>query len=229
MAVKPPIIVGLYPDVPAFRGVPQLRRSPTAQQIRLLGFATAAIAGRLWHSSQTAPKWGVFNSANQPVVTPDSVLDFGYRNEYRVSDFPVQQGAFATYNKVANPFEIAVRMSKGKDLAARSNFLRQIDLAIATLDLYTIVTPENTYLNCNLLRYEVTRRGSQGAFFLTDVDLFFRQIQQVASQYSTTTQATQNARFPYARPPVNQGIVQPLGLPVSVATAGRVFPTGDTP
>lgn len=216
MAFKPPIIVGLYPDVPFVRGVPQLRRSPTAQQIQILAFATAAITGRLWHSTQQAPKWGIFNSQNRPVCEPDSVLDFGYRNEYRVSDFPVQQGAFASYNKVASPFEIVVRLSKSSDLEGRAQFLRQIDDALKTLDLYYVLTPERGYQNVNLLRYEVTRRGNQGAYFLTDVDVYFREIRQVAAQYSTSAAATQNAQQPSAVPAVNQGVVQPAPLPGGV-------------
>jgi len=216
MAVKPPIIVGLYPDVPFVRGVPQLRRSPTAAQIQALAFATVAITGRLWYVTQAAPKWGIFNAQNQPVVTPDSVLDFSFRNEYRVSDFPVQEGAFASYNKVATPFDIVVRMSKGRDLDARANFLRQCDTVLKSLELYSILTPERTYQNCNVTRIEVTRRGSEGAYFLTDVDVYFREIRQVAAQYSTTVAATQNAQQPSALPPVNQGVVQPAPLPSSV-------------
>lgn len=216
MAFKPPIIVGLYPDVPFVRGVPQLRRSPTVRQIQILAFATAAITGRLWHAGQQAPKWGIFDSQNRPVVQPDSVLDFGYRNEYRVSDFPVQQGAFASYNKVATPYEIVVRLSKSSDLEGRANFLTQLDNALRTLDLYYVLTPERGYQNVNLLRYEVTRRGSGGAYFLTEVDVFFREIRQVAAQYSSTSAATQNAQQPSAVPPVNQGIVQPATVPGSV-------------
>lgn len=212
----PPVIVGLYPDVPAFRGVPQLRRSPTAAQLRALAIATAAIRGRLWQSVASQPKWGIFNSANQPVLVADSVLNFDNRNEFRVSDFPVQQGAFASYNKVATPYEIVLRLVKSSDLEGRALFLQQLEAVSRTLDLYNIITPERIYEGVNVIRYEVTRRGSGGAYFLTEVDVFFRQIVQVAAQYSTSQAATRNAEQPSARPSVSQGIVQPQPLPSTV-------------
>ena len=207
---KPPIDVALYPDVPAVRGVPQLRRPLTQNELRVLAFATAAISGRLWQSAKNRPRWGIFNANNEVVVDPDSFLALDNRNEFRVSDFPVQQGAFASYNKVATPFELVLRLSKAGTLDSRTRFLSDIDAALKTLDLFTIITPERSYLNVNLIRYEVTRRGKDGAYFLTDVDLYFREIREVAAQYSTTQAATRNAQQPSARPPVNDGIVQPI-------------------
>jgi hypothetical protein len=212
----PIITVGLYPDVPAFRGVPQLRRSPTAAQIRALAIATAAISGRLWKSAASQTKWGIFNQANELIVEPDSILDFDNRNEFRVSDFPVQRGAFASYNKVATPFEAVVRLSRSGSLDSRVTFLRQIDDASRSLELYYILTPERRYNNVNIVRYEVTRRGSQGAYFLTDVDVYFREIREVAAQYSTNTAATANAQQPSAQPAVNDGIVYPANVPGTV-------------
>lgn len=216
----PNIIVGLYPDVPAFRGVPQLRRSPTALQIRALAIATAAIHGRLWQSAQSQPRWGIFNQQNERVVVPDSVLAFDYRNEYRVADFPVQRGAFASYNKVATPFDIAIRLSKSSDLEGRARFLEAIDAASRSLELFYIVTPERAYYDVNIVRYEVTRRDNRAAYFLTDVDVYFREIRQVAAQYSSTTAATRNAQQPSARPSVSQGIVQPAPVPSSLSEDG---------
>lgn len=243
----PPVIVGLYPDVPAFRGVPQLRRSPTPAQIQALAIATAAINGRLWQSVSAAPTWGIYpagfkqniaqpnlidrllgsfsnplrpqpeEKANGRAIVPDSIYAFDYRNEYRVSDFPVQQGAFASYNKVATPFDVTLRLVKASTLEGRAQFLTQVDAVLNKLDLYDVVTPERTYRNVNMTRAEITRRSSQGAYFLTEVDVFFRQVVQVAAQYSTTQAATRDAENPSARPSVSQGIVQPAPLPATVA------------
>lgn len=207
---RPPIDVALYPDVPAVRGVPQLRRPLTQTELRVIAFVTAAISGRLWQSSKNRPRWGIYDSNNELVIEPDSFLTFDNRNEFRVSDFPVQQGAFATYNKVASPFEVMLRLSKSGSLDSRTAFLNAIDSTLRTLALFTILTPERSYTNVNLIRYEVTRRGKDGAYFLTDVDLYFREIRQVAAQYSTTQAATRNAQQPSATPPVNDGIVQPV-------------------
>jgi hypothetical protein len=241
----PNIIVALYPDVPAFRGVPQLVRSPTAEQIRALAIANAAVRGRLWQSAATQPKWGIFKNGVEPdtarrrrlvefppiagrrreeesnaAIVPDNIMALDNRNEARVSDFPVQAGAFAAYNKVAVPFELTVRLTKGGSVDDRARFLAQIEAAHKSLDLYYVLTPERTYLDVNITRYEVTRRGSGGAYYLTEVDVFFREIRQVAAQYSASTAATRNAQEPNARPSVSQGIVQPAPVPDSLSEDG---------
>lgn len=217
---RPDIIVGLYPDVPIARGVPQLRRSPTAAQIRALALVTSAIAGRLWQSSVNAPRWGIYNSKDERIVTPDNVMAFDNRNEARVSDFPVQQGAFASYNKVAVPYEVLLRLTKAGDLRDRAEFLTQVETVFKSLELLYIRTPERGYKNVNLIRYEVTRRGAVGAYFLTEVDVYFREVRQVPAQYSTTQAATRNAELPSAQPSVNQGIVQPEPVPTTLDVTG---------
>lgn len=153
----------------------------------------------------------------RPVVEADSVLDFGYRNEVDIPDFPIQDGAFANYNRVNLPYEASVRLSKGGSEEDRRNFLNQIDAIMRTTDLFQIITPEKTYENVNPIRFEMIRRGAGGAFFLTEVDLYFREIRTVTQQYTTTSAATQNARNPSAQPVENRGTVngeRPAQTPV---------------
>jgi hypothetical protein len=222
---KPP-----FPNVPNLPGVPQLRRSPLfpANPGPVLG--TAIALGSLWRSLFATPRWGVFKQVPepgpdeggiqtvvvrgrlQPAVDCDSVLDFGYRNEYDISDYPVQDGDFATYNKVANPYETYVRMSKGGSVEDRDRFLSQINDILKTTDLYYILTPEKQYVNVNPYRHEVTRKEASGAYFLTEVDLYFREIRSVTAQYTQTAVSTQNAKNPDAAPVDNGGTKQ--GLPV---------------
>lgn len=142
-----------------------------------------------------------------PVVMPDNIVEFGYRNEWNVSDYPVQDGSFASYNKVNNPFEVTLRMTKGGSVSDRQDFLEQIDAIAGTLDLYQIVTPEKTYENCNVIRYEVSRRGVKGAYFLEEVDLVVREIRTVDAQYTTTAVNTANAKDASAVGVTNQGTV----------------------
>lgn len=219
----PNIPVPQFPRVPFAPGVPQLLRGATALPI----FAAPPVLppaqnGVLWQAAQTQPIWGVFDQDNQPVLTPDSVIDFSQRQEFRVSDFPVQQGQFASYNKVTLPFEIAIKMTVGGTQDDRTQFLNEVAAVAASTDLFTIVTPEVTYLNCNATHYEVTRRGRDGAFFLDDVEMHFRQIIEVNAQYSTTTQQpTANAQNPAAVPSVNQGQVQ-AQAPTPAATQNAI-------
>lgn len=220
-----------FPNIPALPGVPQLLRSPifpaSAVPVLLGGLAI----GKLFQALFTSPTWGVFDTKGTIVIKPDSVVDFGYRNNYSISTFPVQRGAFAAYNKVANPFEASVRMTKGGTLKDREDFIADIEGTIAdtqsdqqSLTLYTVLTPERQYENVSLERYESFRRSGAGAYFI-DVDLYFREIRQVRPQYTSTAASTQNAQNPSALPPENQLRVQPAVALATFASVRNLRPT----
>lgn len=215
-----------FPNIPDVRGAPVIARSLlfAASAVPALGFEGANLLG---NSAQNGPVWGIFDSSNDLVVSPDSIIDFDYRVEYRIGNFPVQQNSFAAYNKVALPFNTAVRMTKGGSQDDRNQFLQDIDTLVASLLLYSIVTPEKTYLNCNAERAELSRRSVKGAYFL-EVDLFFMQILQTTAQYSTTSGATQNAKVPAAIPAVNQGTIQGQA-PSAAAVVGGTSAIAQSP
>lgn len=190
--------------------------------VTLASAASSLISGLLWQSAQVPPTWGVYDDNGDSVLSPDSVLEFSYRREFEISDFPVQNGAFASYNKVIKPFEIQLRFSKAGSQDDRANFLSDLEDLIPSTDLYTVITPEGTYTNCNPQRYEVTRRGAQGAFFLTEVDLYLIQIVQVTAQYTSTATNTQNAQNPSAQPTSNVGNVQPQNPDSQLLATGNI-------
>ena len=209
------VTVPQFPNVPQLPGVPQLLRAA-------VGFATvlsipptvqpAGIPGVLWQAAQSAPVWGVFDASGNKVIDSDSVIDFNYRQEYSISDYPVQDDAFASYNKVKHPGEMLVRLVKGSSLADRVSFEAQCEAVADSLTLYTIYTPEKRYQNVNVLRHEVNRREARGANYI-EADLFFRVINTVQAQYSSTgnlPSPTANAASPSAIPPVSNGVVQPI-------------------
>jgi hypothetical protein len=237
---KPP-----FPNIPKLPGVPQLLRSPNfpAGPPPIVGAAVAL--GRLFQALFAQPQWAIYKhqkpstgvaekgvlpevvvvAKRTPVVKPDSFIDFGYRNEYSISDYPVQDGGFASYDKVANPYETFVRMSKGGSKKDRQKFLDELDAIVGTLELYDILTPEKTYLGVNVLRYEISRRGNKSAYFFNEVDLYFREIREVTSTYSNTSAATENARDPSAKPVDNTGTTQPQ--PTAVTPEAADIPTGE--
>lgn len=208
-----------FPNVPQLPGVPQLLRSPLFPTGVPLAIEIGASIGSLWSSSSIIARWGIFDQKHTQIVEPDSVLDFGYRNEWHVADFPIQQGEFVSFNKVATPFEISVRLSKGGTQPERTLFLNVIQSIAGDLNLYNIVTPETVYKDCNITRWEVIRRGAQGAYFLTEVDIFFRQIRTVTAQFFTTTNASNFSAIPQQ----NNGVVQ--GSP----SVSSLFDSGTAP
>lgn len=236
-----------FPNVPKLPGVPQLLRSSNfpAGPPPVLGQALAL--GRLWQSLFTQTQWAIYKhqkpttgepvkggvpevivvAQRVPVVTPDSFIDFNYRSESLISDYPVQDGGFASYDKIASPFETSVRMSKGGTKQGRKAFLDQIDAILDTLDLYDIVTPEKTYLAVNVLRYEVARKGNRAAYFFSEVDLYFREIREVSATYSTTSLVIANPQDSSAASLQNAGTLQPQ--PTTVTPEAADIPSGGVP
>lgn len=180
-----------YPNVPNVSGVPQVLRNLPAGPPSVLGAAVGA--AQLVRSFLSKPVWGIFRTQDKavttvhgkPIVVPDSIIEFGYQKETSITSAPTQQGAFTDYNRVANPFETHLRMTKGGTEKERTTFIKQID-DLDTIQLYDIFTPEKVYLKVNFTRFELTRRGAQGAYWLAEVDLYFREIRTVTSQYTTT-------------------------------------------
>lgn len=195
-----------FPNVPNVPGVPQLlRRLPSAPPTVVASLAGVASLVRAFISTSV---WGIFAHVDPeknkpatsttpqlpgvtvvakriPVVTPDSYLEFGYDQDWSVSTAPTQKGAFADYNRVASPFEIKLRMFKGGTVSQRKDFLKQIE-DLGTTKLYDIFTPEKTYLRCNFIRVEISRRGEKGAYQLSMVDVYFREIREVVPTYTKT-------------------------------------------
>lgn len=225
----------LFPDVPNLPGVPQLAREtlsnvPTPTQLAgaalpnessVITFAGGLGLTALFGLISAQSQWGIFDANFNAVLIPDSILEFEHHPRWRISDFPVQgtgntPTAFASYNKVKLPFDCRVRMSKGGSLSDRKTFLSTLDAAADSLALYTLMSPERSYDNLNIEYYDIIRTSGEGAFFLTEIDVYFKQIVSVQAQYSTT--ALQNAVNPSAQPSANTGAVLPQ--PVSSAVSG---------
>lgn len=186
--------------------------------VPLLALAgSTAISSLLWTASQVPPAWGVFDQNNNQVLFPDSVLEFSYRKSYSLPTFPVQQGQFEDYNKITEPGELRVRFSKGGSVQDRATFLLAIKTIRASISLYNIVVPEESYDGFNCSRCEITRRGASGAFFLTEVEMFFTEVQQISAQYTNVGINLPNSQSASAQPVANQGSVQ-LQTPTSAET-----------
>jgi hypothetical protein len=196
----------LYPDVPRTPGVPAVFRLPGAIEtaiVPLLTDAQALLGG------QTFP-WGVFSADGTPALVPDSVLGVEYREEQSISDYPIEDGGFESYNKVRRPYEARVPMAKGGPSAEREAFLRVTEDLIDSTDLYTVVTPERTYLNANVIGYSYSRRSQEGAQLII-IELQLQEVRIAPSpSYS-------NTREPSGADAVNDGAVQ---------TAGETVPDG---
>jgi hypothetical protein len=170
-----------------------------------------------------APRWGIFTASGAPAFigaqdsgllaqvisflgpTAQSVGAVGFRSEYRISTAPQEQGAFQSYNKVQMPFDGRVTYRVGGTQAQRSSFLQQVIAAEASLDLFSLVTPEITYPSVNITHHDYRRTASAG-LTLIEVDIWVEEV-----RVSGTTQYTNsNTGSPSGSDAVNGGAVQPL-------------------
>lgn len=190
-----------FPDVPDVLGVPNLARLAgsafVSQAVSLLTGDDPSILG-LFQSAQ----WGVFDEDGNPVAVFDSVVSFDHAKEWRLSDYPIEDGGFETYNKVETPYDQRLTFAKGGPEAERSDFLDDIELAVASLDLFTVTTPEKTYTNANLVKYDFSRKANAGVTLLL-VDLQIREVRVSANS------AFSNTQDPAGAAPQNGGTVQP--------------------
>jgi len=168
-----------FPNVPDVPGVPVVQRalstvgsilSAAASAIPLL---TTDVPGL--GVGQPPPTWGLFDSDGNPVIIPDVIVSVEYKKEFRISDYPVAERNFASYNKVAIPFSAKITFAKGGDDTDRNTFLTQIDDACQSLDLYTLVMPDISYDNVNVMHYDYQRTKNNGVTLL-QVDVWVEEV-----------------------------------------------------
>jgi hypothetical protein len=188
-----------FPNVPNVPGVPALARSvtvPTASGlfVRALGALAAELFGQ--------NVWGVFDSQGNSAIDFDSFVSIDYQNNTRVSQAPQEKGSFSSYNKVNNPYDCSIVLSIGADKASRTKFLTRLQEILNSVELYTVVTPEQTYLNATLENYSFKREASNGTT-LIKAQLNFVEIRSGATTTTTQTKDPSGATF------VNDGQLQP--------------------
>lgn len=158
--------------------------------------------------------WGIFDQNGIPLAIVDNVVSLDYENESKVAQAPVQAGSFASYNKVATPYDVKVRMSKGGGVTERGAFLAMLEYCAGSTDLFTVITPETVYVNANIKGYSYRREASNGAHLII-ADVQFVEIREVSPQYTDLNIG--NPQNPSASNPVNNGTVQPTTNTATVA------------
>ncbi|CAG4888001.1 phage baseplate protein [Paraburkholderia saeva] len=193
-----------FPDVPALPGVPALARSATAQVAAgINGLLIRAGLGQ-FALGLSRSVWGIFDSGSLPIAIADSVRSLEYQGDSRISDYPQEQGAFESYNKVQLPYNVRVALTCGGDEQRRANFLSAIEQAKKSTELYSVVTPEIVYNNANIVGVGYRRETRNGATLIT-AELHIEEIRVSAVAAFANT----DVQNPASADTVSQGQVQP--------------------
>lgn len=185
-----------FPSVPQLPGVPPLNLNPLAAFPLPIAVTSDAVGlsnlGRIG-------RWGIYSSQGRPVLTADSVFAMEYARDWRVSNYPQTEGAFASYNKVKTPFQAKVTFLIGN---SRIDFLQAAEAAVASLNLVSIITPEISYASANLTHYAYRRVAAEGVTLIA-VEVWAEEIRVVSAASLSNGQSTNAAS------PQNDGTVQP--------------------
>lgn len=200
----------LYPLVPNAPGVPALLRAG-AQILDTITLGYLGIGDALNSLIGEDPvKWAVLDSTGK-ALPYESVNAVGYQNESRVSDYPLENGAFAAYNKVDSPFDVIVTLTQGGAEEDRRTMIKAVENARKSLDLYTVMVPEGVYRNVNFTSLTIQRSTREGATLII-ATLSGREIRQKASA------AYSQPKIPAASTTQARGQVQIISDPTLDAT-----------
>lgn len=170
-------------------------------------------APELMSQAAQPAQWGIFQNgapilvAGQPVTGGAmSVATLSYKQDWLVSDYPLEEGAFASYDKVLVPFDVRLRYVVTGSPSDITDFLNQLatiaDPAQQGLSAYDVFMPEQQYTSCSISHYDFTRTVTNGIGMLV-VDIWLVQIRIVG-----TEQGQFNTQQPSGSDPTNLGNVQ---------------------
>lgn len=169
------------PNVPNVPGVPTLTSfSPDA----LVLLAADALSNLGIH---TLSEWGIFRDGVQALPEAESIVSFGYKQDWSISDYPVQDGGFQSYDKVQLPFDARVKVSSGGSEAARRALIDALDLIANSLNLFDIVTPEKVYTSVNVTHVDYHRTATNGVGLIV-ADVWFIEVRVASTAAFSNTQ-----------------------------------------
>lgn len=151
----------------------------------------ASIAGNLL-TSELAPIGQIASLIGFPNIVPvaASTVDFEYAQDFPLSNYPQEQGAFQSYNKVTMPFDVKLRLTSGGSVSVRQNFLQTCIAMSQSTALFDVVTPELVFASVNCSHIHWNRSAARGNTMIT-VELFFEQINEIsATNFSNTLSPT---------------------------------------
>jgi len=167
-----------YPTVPDAPGVPAVQR-PALGGTTPQSPALVSGSGRQAQADISA-SWGIYSETGAPLATFDNIVSFELQLDSQILDYPVEGGGFISANKVLRPFDTRVIATKGGSVEARQAVLGAVQSAWQTTDLYSVVTPDGVYLNCNIVGMRRQASPDHGAYLLVlEIDL--RNVRQTAT------------------------------------------------
>lgn len=159
---------------------------------------------------RTTGQWSLNNASGERVVQFTSFLSMDLRDEYTVVTGPVEEGSFASYNKVPSPLEVDVSLGIEGDDTTLNEALDALNLLTASTEIISLVTPETEYYNLNLESLSYRRRREDGLGVLW-LDLKLIEVRQVKAQYTNAKVGDRKQRGKVQGKPVETSAAAGIG------------------
>lgn len=128
-------------------------------------------------------QWTLLSEGGGQLVQFSSLLDIDILNEGQALSYPVEEGAFMTYNKVQSPLDIRVTLAKMGLPFEFADILKTLDKYQAEALKLSAVTPSAYFDSLTLQSYSHRHESRQNANMLT-VELHLVEVREVESQTS---------------------------------------------
>lgn len=169
------------PVVPLAPGVPPVNRpSGFLQVANQVSLAIADVALLFGQQAQ----WGIYDLNFKPVITPTNFLSWGIKHDWQVADYPIEQGGYATYDRVDTAPEVRIKLSFKGNPSQRNQFLKQLQImcgstlsaSSAPSQLFRLRVPETTFANLWAVTHYDYHRDDRGGITLLTIDLWFQSV-----------------------------------------------------
>ncbi len=157
----------------------------------------------------STPQWGLYQGG-APVITADTVTAVDYRKEYTISDYPVEEGGFESFDKVELPGDFRLRFASG-NAATRATLISSLQAVVGTTQVFSGVTPDVVYPSFTISHLDYRRTASNGVNLL-QIDVWCLEVRQTGSATNS------NASAASGNDAQNGGAVQP-GTPTATQSA----------
>lgn len=155
-------------------------------------------------NSTLSPSYGIYLKSGLRALSPSSFLGIEYGADASVVSAPIEQGSYGSFNKVKRPpiirvlftlegwtgFSGSIPNLTNFTLTSRSDMLAALDAMVADAQMYDIETPDTTYEDYDLVRYNY--RTSDRDVTLLTVEAIFQAILQEAEVTLASTTANSN-------------------------------------
>lgn len=188
-------------------GIPALAKNAISKT-SIIGGAKGILQNGIWAALKGQQQWGIYSRKNvkqrlgekptkegflQTAVdfglgalfgnSQVSVISFALDSNSVVSDFPVEKGSFAQYNKVNRPNRISLTYAitgKEKD---RMLFFNELNDAKNNNVLFDVAMPEFRFQGYTITDFSMARSAESGAqMFIFDVNL--TEVKEVTAIYT---------------------------------------------